>query len=199
MMAATPVLCPAWPSDETVKLGKSRPLAGRPDHPVWLIRVEVKPYESHRGMKRPRCDGTLRIVTNRLDLPAELLAEISRQRWGIEMFFRLFKHIPGCRHLISDKHNGVEIQAGGGEHVTTGEPMRVAAAILHSPCRTPLPFMAPTSLPALRPAVAPPGSRYRARCGVVRPSRRMHPRGVARAVEPALFASEGQDGEAQAG
>jgi len=97
-----------------VKLGKSRPLAGRPDHPVRLIRVEVKPHASYRGMKGPRWDGTLRIETNRLDLPAELSAEIYRQRWLIEIFFRLFKHVLGCRHLISDKHNGVEIQASSG-------------------------------------------------------------------------------------
>jgi len=32
--------------------------------------------------------------------------------------------------------------------------------------------MPPASLPALRPAVAPPGSRARSRCGVVRPSSR---------------------------
>jgi|GEM_PF-1858579 hypothetical protein len=38
-------------------------------------------------------DGTV-IETNRLDLPAEMIAEIYRQRWLIEMFFRLFKHIP---------------------------------------------------------------------------------------------------------
>jgi IS4 transposase len=73
--------------------------------------VQVKAHESYRGMKGPRCDGTLRIATNRLDLPAELIAGIYRQRWLIEMFFRLFKQILGCRHLISDKHNGVEIQA----------------------------------------------------------------------------------------
>ncbi len=28
-----------------------------------------------------------------------------------EMFFRTFKQLLGCRHLLSDKHNGVEIQA----------------------------------------------------------------------------------------
>jgi len=32
-------------------------------------------------MKGPRCDGALRIVTNRLDLPAELIAEMYRLRW----------------------------------------------------------------------------------------------------------------------
>jgi IS4 transposase len=76
-----------------------------------LIRVDIKPHASYRGMKGPRSDGTLRIVTNRLDLPAELVAEIYRQRWMIEMFFRIFKHVLGCKHLISDTFNGVEIQA----------------------------------------------------------------------------------------
>jgi len=42
-------------------------------------------------MKGTRCDGVLRIVTNRLDLSAELIAEMYRLRWLIEMFFRTFK------------------------------------------------------------------------------------------------------------
>jgi IS4 transposase len=53
----------------------------------------------------------LRLGTNRLDLPAELIAEIYRLRWIIEMFFRTFKQLLGCRHLLSNKQNGVEIQA----------------------------------------------------------------------------------------
>ncbi len=48
----------------------------RPDHPMRLICVAVKPHESSRGWKGPHCDGVLRLVTNRLDLPAELIAEI---------------------------------------------------------------------------------------------------------------------------
>jgi len=51
------------------------------------------------------------LATNRLDLPAELSAEMYRLRWVIEMFFRTFKQLLGCRHLLSNKHNGVEIQA----------------------------------------------------------------------------------------
>ncbi|MFM8734601.1 MAG: transposase, partial [Pirellulales bacterium] len=43
--------------------------------------------------------------------PAELIAEMERRRWIIEMFFRTFKQLLGCRHLLSGKHNGVEIQA----------------------------------------------------------------------------------------
>lgn len=97
-------------SDEIVRFGDSLAKARRPDHPVRLIRVAVRPHESYRGMKGPRCDGTLRIVTSRLDLPAELVAEMYRLRWTIEMFFRTFKQLLGCKHLFSTKHNGVEIQ-----------------------------------------------------------------------------------------
>ena len=45
-----------------------------------------------------------------LDIPAEIIAELYRQRWTIELFFRMFKHLLGCRHLLSTKQNGVEIQ-----------------------------------------------------------------------------------------
>jgi IS4 transposase len=78
---------------------------------VRLICVAVKPHESYRGMRGPHCDGVLRLVTNRLDVPAELIAEMYRLRWVIEMFFRTFKQLLGCGQLFSDKHNGVEIQA----------------------------------------------------------------------------------------
>lgn len=98
-------------SDEIVELGWKSRSRTRPDHPARLIQVAVKPHESYRGMKGPRCDGVLRIVTNRLDLSAELIAEMYRLRWLIEMFFRTFKQLLGCRHLFSDNHNGVEIQA----------------------------------------------------------------------------------------
>jgi len=98
-------------SDEIVDLGWKAKHRTRPDHPVRLVCVAVKPHESSRGMLGPHCDGVLRLVTNRLDLPAELIAEIYRLRWIIEMFFRTFKQLLGCRHLFSCDHNGVEIQA----------------------------------------------------------------------------------------
>ncbi|MBI1315211.1 transposase, partial [bacterium] len=55
----------------------------------------------------PACDGVLRIATSRLDLPAELISQLYRHRWLIELFFRMFKQLLGCRHLLSTKHNGV--------------------------------------------------------------------------------------------
>ncbi len=78
-------------SDAIVDLGWKSKHRTLPDHPVRLICVAVKPHESYRGMRGPHCDGVLRLVTNRLDVPAELIAEMYRLRWVIEMFFRTFK------------------------------------------------------------------------------------------------------------
>ena len=58
-------------------------------------------------------DGTpdvLVLVTNRLDLDAELLAVAYRYRWAVELFFRWVKCVLGCRHLLSQGINGVRIQ-----------------------------------------------------------------------------------------
>ena len=40
-----------------------------------------------------------------------MIAEIYRNRWTIELFFRFFKHVLGCRHLLSAHPKGIEIQA----------------------------------------------------------------------------------------
>jgi hypothetical protein len=61
----------------------------------------------------PRPDGSepvLVLVTNRLDLEAELVALAYRYRWSVELFFRWLKCVLGCRHLLSECPNGVAIQ-----------------------------------------------------------------------------------------
>jgi hypothetical protein len=63
------------------------------------------------GKSRP--DGTaveLVLVTNRLELAAELVALAYRYRWSVELFFRWLKCVLGCRHLVSECRNGVTIQ-----------------------------------------------------------------------------------------
>lgn len=58
-------------------------------------------------------DGTpveLGLVTNRLDLGADLLALAYRYRWTVELFFRWVKCVLGCRHLLSQSENGVQLQ-----------------------------------------------------------------------------------------
>ena len=52
----------------------------------------------------------LLLATDRIDLDAELVALGYKFRWTVELFFRWFKCILGCRHLLSDSQNGVEIQ-----------------------------------------------------------------------------------------
>jgi Transposase DDE domain len=52
----------------------------------------------------------LLLATNRLDLAAELVALGYRFRWTVELFFRWFKCILGCRHLLANSANGVTIQ-----------------------------------------------------------------------------------------
>lgn len=50
------------------------------------------------------------VCTNRLDLPAEMISLAYKFRWAIELFFRWFKCVLGCRHLLSNNQNGVTIQ-----------------------------------------------------------------------------------------
>ena len=39
-----------------------------------------------------------------------MVALVYRYRWAIEVFFRFFKQVLGCRHLLSTKPQGVLIQ-----------------------------------------------------------------------------------------
>lgn len=101
-------------SDEMVELGLSKKEEARPDHALRLIQIRTTPHTS-RGKYRggstgPGSDGILRIATNLLDVPAEIIALIYIYRWTIEIFFRFFKHILGCRHLLSHSQHGIEIQ-----------------------------------------------------------------------------------------
>ena len=81
----------------------------RPDHLIRLVVVKTTPHEK-RGGAGPASNGQLLIATNLLDLPAWIIALIYRYRWTIEVFFRFFKHVLGCRHLLSHDPVGIEIQ-----------------------------------------------------------------------------------------
>lgn len=54
--------------------------------------------------------GAMVLVTNRVDLDADLIALAYRYRWTVELFFRWLKCILGCRHLLSQSENGVHLQ-----------------------------------------------------------------------------------------
>jgi IS4 transposase len=97
-------------SDEIVEFSKSSGLK----HRVRVICIRVNPHTSRGkyrgGSSGVDSDGVLRIATNLLDPPAEVIGLIFSYRWAVEIFFRFFKHILGCRHLLSHDQNGIEIQ-----------------------------------------------------------------------------------------
>lgn len=97
-------------SDQVVLLGQSRKLDERPSHPLRLVIVKVKPHVNRGGSSGVDTDGFLRIATNLLDVPAEIIALLYQYRWTIEIFFRMFKHLLGCRHLLSHHPDGIKIQ-----------------------------------------------------------------------------------------
>jgi hypothetical protein len=101
-------------SDQIISIGQYGKKESRPDHKIRLVCVKCSPH-TRRGKYRgggtgADSDGVLRIATNLLDVPAEIIALIYSWRWTIEIFFRFFKHILGCRRLLSRKQDGIEIQ-----------------------------------------------------------------------------------------
>jgi len=99
--------------DMIVQLGgeSTRDYLKQPVRVIQLKATEQTQYSSHtlpyRGRKAPE---TMLICTDRLDLPADVIALIYWYRWQIEIFFRFLKHILGCRHLLSYCENGIELQ-----------------------------------------------------------------------------------------
>ena len=65
---------------------------------------------SKKTFRTTDSDYTFLLVTDRMDLPAEAIALIYKYRWQIELFFRWFKCILGCRHLLAHSENGLTIQ-----------------------------------------------------------------------------------------
>lgn len=101
--------------DAIVSMGKNSKASERPDHRIRIVTIKVTPHVKRGkpgggGSTGPGSDGYLRLATNLLDVPPEIIALIYLYRWTIELFFRFFKHILGCRHLLSRDPQGIEIQ-----------------------------------------------------------------------------------------
>ncbi len=100
--------------DAVVTMGLSSKPGARPDHPIRLVVIEAEPHAKRGGRKGktagPGNKSTIVIATNLLHVPAEIIVLIYRHRWAIEIFYRFFKQILGCRHLLSNKPEGVLIQ-----------------------------------------------------------------------------------------
>jgi hypothetical protein len=97
--------------DSVGKLGSAKSVRiEHPDHAIRLVRVRGEPHPKRGGRRRDAASQDIVLATNLLEVPADIIAEIYRSRWQIEIFFRFFKHVLGCRHLLSEDPVGIEIQ-----------------------------------------------------------------------------------------
>jgi hypothetical protein len=97
--------------DRVVRLG-SNGKSDEIDRAVRVVEVKCRPHvkRMHTGRGGPEQSETLAIATDLLDVEADVIALIFKHRWTIETFFRFYKHILGCRHLLSHNKNGIELQ-----------------------------------------------------------------------------------------
>jgi len=80
-------------SDQIVRFGKSDNKAtDQPNHTMRLVLVKIRPHVSKGkykgGSSGIDSDGILRIATNLLDVPAEIIALLYAYRWTIEIFYQ---------------------------------------------------------------------------------------------------------------
>ena len=81
-----------------------------PDHPQRRIVVRVTVHPKRGGRRRAAASQDIVLVTNLLDVPAEIIVLIYRYRRLIELFFRWLKCVLSCRHLLSQDARGIQIQ-----------------------------------------------------------------------------------------
>ena len=81
--------------------------------PIRIVEVECTPHRrsnKQTGRGGPEQGDTILIGTSRDDLTPQMISTIYKQRWQIEIFFRFFKHVLGCDHLIGESKNAIELQ-----------------------------------------------------------------------------------------
>jgi len=99
--------------DVRVRFSGWKAAAAQLDRPLRVVEIRCTPHRNtgrRKGNAGPAQSESILIATNLLDAPPEVIALIYRHRWAIETFFRFFKHVLGCRHLLSHSPNGIKIQ-----------------------------------------------------------------------------------------
>ena len=112
-------------SDQLISLG-SDTAKDKPNHPVRLVVIKAKPHRSKgkpgTGSTGQNCDGFLRIATNLLDVPAEIIALLYHYRWTIEMkshrrwrlpLLQASAGLPSSSEPFSERHHAFPLQRGG--------------------------------------------------------------------------------------
>ena len=89
---------------------------------VIADRIGLLPQRMSRSRRNPCADPvreitvrlstgkTIRLVTNDLDAPAQEIADLYKQRWQIELFFKWIKQNLKIRHVLGTSENAVRIQ-----------------------------------------------------------------------------------------
>jgi len=98
--------------DKKIRPGCNRKTKEQLSVPVRLIAIKCTPHKKRYKIGRggPEQGEVLLIATDIFDLEADVIALIFKHRWAIEIFFRFFKHVLGCRHLLSYNRNGIQLQ-----------------------------------------------------------------------------------------
>jgi hypothetical protein len=99
--------------DMEVLLG-SQPKEESLRQPVRVVKLKVAEQTQYSAIKikyeGKKTPDTMLVVTDRMDLSADCISLIYKCRWQIEIFFRFFKHVLGCRHLLSYCENGIKLE-----------------------------------------------------------------------------------------
>lgn len=103
--------------DEVVRIGGPDRRKDCP-RPIRVIEIEYYPAQSSsrsgisgkKTFRTPQTSRRILLASNRLDLPAESLALLYRYRWQVELFFRWFKCVLSCRHMLAHSKNGLTLQ-----------------------------------------------------------------------------------------
>jgi len=108
-------------SHTRLEVTAEQPLPGD-NRAILADRIGLLPQRMARSRKNPMADPvreievristgkTIRILTNDLDAPAGEIADLYKQRWQIELFFKWIKQNLRIRHFLGTSENAVRIQ-----------------------------------------------------------------------------------------
>jgi Transposase DDE domain/Domain of unknown function (DUF4372) len=86
----------------------------RADDTIWLVNKKSRRAYPRRLRRIEFYDGvnhvTLVLLTNRFDLPALTIAQIYKERWKIELFFKWLKQNLTVKHFFGNSENAVRSQ-----------------------------------------------------------------------------------------
>jgi hypothetical protein len=104
------------------KLTVTRERLVKPGLPILSDRIGYLPGRQTRSRRNPFHDEVrevrvrtdtgkiLRIVTNDLDSPAQVIADLYKRRWAIELYFRWIKQTLAIRKFIGTSENAIRTQ-----------------------------------------------------------------------------------------